>query len=468
MSKDQTRGLTRGCLPLAAFEHQDPTTVVVVDLDRSIAPQPPGGCAFGVAQRDGLVLVRLHGEPVAVVHVDRDPSGVSDKDLATVIWQSASKDIRRHVERFGCSPIPDDSDALVNGLQSSADACAGGTPANRVASAAVILSTAGRDEQLGRCLHSLLAQRRAALEVIVVDNRPNTGEASRTVNMVAAGDPRVRYVPEHRVGLSVARNRGVSETDAELVAFTDDDVVVDPGWLDWLLAPFGEPGVTATSGMVLPLELQTEAQKRFERHASFSKGFERRSYDRWAGRGAERLLYPYWGGIFGGGNSMAFRRAELVAAGSFDPALGAGSPTRSGEDTYAFTTAILRGGRIVYEPRALCWHEHRKDRDALRGQVFGYGVGLGAIVTKALAGDPRFYAAVARSVPIALGLHRRRHGSPGKDAAASVSALPRELVRAQLKGMVCGPLRYVEGVVRSHRLGLGDVAPGSVQLLEKV
>jgi hypothetical protein len=50
------------------------------------------------------------------------------------------------------------------------------------------------------------------------------------------------------------------------------------------------------------------------------------------------------------------------------------------------STAILRGGRLVYEPRALCWHEHRKDGDALRGQAFGYGVGFSAIVTKALTG----------------------------------------------------------------------------------
>lgn len=456
MAEDQTEGMTSGHLPITAFQHLEPTAVMMVDLDCSLVPSTPDGRAWDVGQRDGLLLVRLHGEPLAVVHIDRDLGGVTDEELAAEVWRSAGVEIRRHVERFGCTRIPGASDVLVGGLNSSADACPGGRPAELGASVAVILSTAGRDEQLGRCLRSLLAQRRAKLEVVVVDNRPATGEAWRTVSTIAAGDPRVRYVPEGRVGLSVARNRGVSETDAELVAFTDDDVVVDPFWLEWLLAPFAEPGVTATSGMVLPLELQTGAQKRFERYAGFSKGLERRSYDLRAGRGAERLLYPYWGGVFGGGNSMAFRRAELVAAGGFDPALGAGSPARSGEDTYAFSTAILRGGRIVYEPRALCWHEHRKDGDALRGQVFGYGVGLGAIVTKALTGDPRFYAAAARSVPIALGLRRRKRAIAGEDAAGSAPAVPRDLVRAQLEGMVCGPLRYVEGVVRAHRLGLGD------------
>jgi O-antigen biosynthesis protein len=461
MSGDRVVGLTSGYLPVTAFRHLGPTAVGVVDLDRSIVPSSPDGRALGVGQRDGLLLVRLHGEPLAVVYIDRDLGCVTNEELAGEVWRSAGAEICRHVECFGCAAVPCAADALIGGF-GSVDACSAGRPAKQGASVAVILSTVGRDEQLGRCLGSLLAQRRAELEVVVVDNRPATGEVWRTVSTIAAGDPRVRYVPEWRVGLSVARNRGVSETDAELVAFTDDDVVVDPCWLEWLLAPFVEPGVTATCGMVLPLELQTEAQKRFEQYAGFSKGVERRSYDLRAGPAAGRLLYPFLNGVIGVGNSMAFRRAELVAAGGFDPALGAGSPAGAGEETYAFSTAILRGGRIVYEPRALCWHEHRKDGDALRGQVFGYGVGLGAIVTKALTSDPRFYAAAARSVPIALGLRGRRRTSVGENAAAGGHALarPEELLRARREGVVRGPLRYAEGVMRARRLHLGDVIHG--------
>jgi O-antigen biosynthesis protein len=462
MSEDQTEGLTSGYLPITAFKHLEPTAVGVVDLDRSIVPSTPDGRAWGVGQRDGLLLVRLHGEPLAVVHIDRDLGEVADEELAVDIWRSAGTEIRRHVERCGDTPIPDAPDALVGGLHCTADACPDGTPANLGASAAVIISTAGRDKQLGRCLRSLLAQRRAKFEVIVVDNRPATGQAWRTVSPIAAADPRVRYIPEGRVGLSVARNRGVSETKAELVAFTDDDVVADPGWLEWLLAPFAEPEVMASCGMVLPLELQTEAQKRFEQYAGFSKGMKRRSYDLRSGPIAGRLLYPFVNGVVGVGNNMAFRRAELVAAGGFDPALGAGSPAGSCEETWAFSRAILRGGRIVYEPRALCWHEHRKDGDALRTQVFGYGLGLGAVLTKALISNPRFYVSAARSLPIALGLQWRKR-VPAREngvAGAGEPARPEELLRARREGVVRGPLRYAKGVVRAHRLGLGDVIRG--------
>lgn len=460
MNENQTVGLTNGYLPLTAFRHFEPSAVALVDLDRAIVLSRPGVSAGGGGHRDGLVLVRLHGEPLTVVYVDRDPAGMIEEDLAAEIWRLAGADIRRHVKQFHCAATPDAADALLDGLQVPANGCPGSRLAVPRASAAVIVCTVGREQQLGRCLRALLAQQQAQFELLVVDNRPSSGDVLRTVRSVAAGDQRVRYIAEPRVGLSVARNRGVRETDAEIVAFTDDDVVADPCWLVWLLAPFCEPGVTATSGMVLPLELETEAQKRFEQYGGFSKGMQRKSYGLRTGRVTGGPLYPFLGDVFGGGNSMAFRRAELVAAGGFDTALGAGSPTGGGEDIWALSTAILRGGQVVYEPRSLCWHEHRRDGDALRGQVFGYGVGLGAILTRALV-DPRFYMAAARFAATVLTSRRDRRGSAPSDEAPIVSysaaAFREELLRAHRQGIVHGPLRYLEGVVRSHRLGLGDV-----------
>jgi glycosyl transferase family 2 len=460
MSKDRVEGLTSGYLPMAAFQHLEPTAVAVLDLDVTLIPRAPDGRAWGTDERDGLLLVRLHGEPLAVMYIDRDFASVSEERLAAEVWRSAGEEIRRHVERFGCAPVPRASDALRGEMSLRADACPCRRPAKLDTSVAVIVSTIGREEQLARCLRSVLAQQRIGLEVVVVDNRPETGDTWRTVSAVAAGDARVRYVSEWRMGSSVARNRGVSEVDAELVAFADDDVLVDPLWLEYLLAPFADLGVTATCGMVLPLELQTAAQKQFEQYGGFSRGLERHAYDLRGKSAAGRLLYPFLGDLFGGGNSMAFRRAEFVAAGGFDPALGPGTPARSGEDIYAFSTTILRGGRLVYEPRAVSWHEHRRDGGALRDQIFGYGVGLGAILGKALTSDPRFYSAAARSVVTAPRLCRKKRTLVGNEVGRGEAAFPGELVRRRRKGMMSGPLRYAEGVVQARRRGLHDVIRG--------
>lgn len=459
MNGGNSAGLTRGHLPATVLRNLGPTAVGVVDLDRSIAPKAPDGGTFEDEQADWLLLVRLHDDPLAVVHVERDLNSVADEDLAAKIWRLTGPEIRQHIERHRCTGVPKSSTDLLGSSPLSTEGCTGDELPEMAASAAVILSTIGQEAaQLERCLRSLLMQRRAEFEIVVVDNRPATGNTRHTVSRVAADDPRVRYVSEGRAGLSVARNRGLSETDAELVAFTDDDVVADPGWLDWLLAPFEDPGVGAACGMVLPLELETEAQKRFEGYLGFSRGVRRRTYDLESGRKAGIPFYPFLADIFGSGNSMAFRRAELEATGGFDPALGAGSPTHAGEETYAFSDAILRGRRIVYEPRALSWHEHRRDCDALRQQIFGYGVGVGALITKALISDPRFYSTALANM---LGLPRRLRSRRQSPRGAKPDLMqPAELLQARREGILRGPLRYGQGVLRARKMGLQEVIRG--------
>jgi hypothetical protein len=157
---------------------------------------------------------------------------------------------------------------------------------------------------------------------------------------------------------------------------------------------------------------------------------------------------------------MAFRRRELIAAGGFDPALGGGSPAGSGEDIYAFSTAVLRGGQIVYEPRAICWHEHRKDGNDLRRQIFDYGVGFGAILTKAATSEVRFYRAAACAIPLILRKARRRRLAAASGAVADAATMPDDLAPAQRAGILRGPKRYFDGVLRARRLDLRSVIRG--------
>jgi GT2 family glycosyltransferase len=222
-------------------------------------------------------------------------------------------------------------------------------------------------------------------------------------------------------------------------------VVVDRQWLSWLLEPFSESGVTVSTGLVLPLALRSTAEKRFEQYAGFGKGVARETYDNAANSARERFLYPYWGGMFGSGNSMAFRRASLLAAGGFDPALGAGTATAGGEDLAAFTDLILDGGRLVYEPRSLCWHEHRGDERALRQQVRNYGIGLTAVLWRYFTSDWRFSATLLRSLPSIVELARSRSHDREADR------LPADLARVELRGRLLGPWMYMASSRRVRR-----------------
>src|ERR687893_1737725 len=93
----------------------------------------------------------------------------------------------------------------------------------------VVVPTRGRAAYLEVTLDSLLAQRGGTTaELIVVDD----GDDDATSDVVAAR-PGVRYVSHGRPrGLNVARNTGVRESSASLIAFVDDDVLAPPGWLE--------------------------------------------------------------------------------------------------------------------------------------------------------------------------------------------------------------------------------------------
>jgi glycosyltransferase involved in cell wall biosynthesis len=96
-----------------------------------------------------------------------------------------------------------------------------------------VVPTRGRAAYLEVTLDSLLDQRtETGYEIVVVDDGASDATAA-----VVATRPAVRYVAhgEGR-GLNAARNTGLQQSQAELIAFVDDDVLVPPGWVDALVA----------------------------------------------------------------------------------------------------------------------------------------------------------------------------------------------------------------------------------------
>lgn len=441
---------TAGQLPLDSFRHMGPTATGLLDLDLSPVPVLPRGGDKGAGHRDALLLVRLHGDPLGVLHVDRTLSELDTTALCEMVWSRLEGAIRLHISQAGCTPPPQRAEDIAT-LSDGKIECPLDKAAQPPGSVTVIVPTSGRPAQLRRCLEALADLPGPEYEIVVVDNKPGIGGSRRVVDeATSAARHAVRYVEEPRPGSAVARNHGVCKTQADILVFTDDDVVVDRNWLRWLVEPFTREDVGAATGLVFPLELETPAQKLFELYSGFSLGLERRSYDLESNRADDRLLYPFWGGIFGSGASMAFRRERFVAAGGFDPAL------RTGQDIEALSATVLRGERLVYEPRSLCWHANHREEAALRRQLFTYGVGFTAVLTKALLHDRRFCAAAARSVPVALEIYRRRRSQP-RDAHP---ALPADLARLEKVGMLWGPVQYARGAARSRRLRLDRVIRG--------
>jgi GT2 family glycosyltransferase len=317
--------------------------------------------------------------------------------------------------------------------------------------ASVVVATRERAGQLARALDSLLAQDHPRFEIVVVDNAPVTRETRELVERKYA--ERVRYVCEPVPGLAVAHNAGLAAVRGEVVAFTDDDVVADPRWLTELTAPFAaDAALGCGTGLILPARLTTPAQVLLESHGGFAKGFTPRTYDP-ADPPVDEPLFPFTAGRFGSGANMAFRTEILRRVGGFDPATGAGTAARGGDDLYGFVRVLAEGYRLRYTPYALVWHHHRETWRDLETQAYGYGAGLTAYLTAVLVNRPALLPAFlarlprglahARSLTAVRATEETAGGIPG-DHDARTHPWPRRLSRLQRRGMVYGPVGYLK------------------------
>jgi GT2 family glycosyltransferase len=320
--------------------------------------------------------------------------------------------------------------------------------------ASVVIATRDRPADLRRCLDSVLATGYPQLEVLVVDNAPGS---RATEALVRDEYPGVRYLREDVPGLANAHNWGLAHVTTPVVAFTDDDVVVDRDWVRTLAARFAEGpvvrgragGVACVTGLIWPAELETSAQLLTDTHGGFAKGFESRVFDLDRNRPADPL-FPYAAGTLGSGANMAFRTDVLRGLGGFDPLLGAGSPGRGGDDLAAFAEVILAGYSLVYEPAAVVHHRHRREHEAVSAQALNYGIGLGAYLTRLAVRRPSVLAEFARLAP--RGAAHVLSG-PAKPAEGRRDDYPRRLTLLQVYGMARGPWAYLRGAQAAFRTG---------------
>jgi O-antigen biosynthesis protein len=301
-------------------------------------------------------------------------------------------------------------------------------------SVTVAVCTRDRPDDLATCLDSLAQVEYDGLEILVVDNAPSS-EATRLLVETRGG--RMRYVREPRPGLDWARNRAIAEAGGDIIAFTDDDVAVDTGWVHALVAAFGtEETVAAVTGLVLPAELETDAQVLFERYRGFGRGFAPR---RVTAESAGLLAYRYGAvGAFGTGANMAFRRSLFGRIGGFDPALGAGTPTRGGDDLEIFFRVLKEGRALVYEPRAIVRHRHRRSLDGLRSQIVDHGISFSSYIVRSALAYPDERLGFARLACWWWAKLAVRALWPRSGPAWSL----RRLALAELRGCLVGLNRY--------------------------
>jgi glycosyltransferase involved in cell wall biosynthesis len=304
-------------------------------------------------------------------------------------------------------------------------------------SVCVVITTITAGHELGRVIDGVLAQTLPAADVIVVDNRPATsGVRGWLAEHYPTAPP--RYVAEPARGLARARNAGLAAAGSEVVAFLDDDLSLDRSWLENIAGGFG-PGVDCVTGLLMPVTLETEAQLLMEQFGGFSKGLRPRLYDLGKHRDPGPL-YPFSVGVYGSGANAAFTVAALRRLGGFDPSLGTGRITCGGEDLDMFLRVVLSGGALAYQPAAIAWHDHEAERSQFRRRVWGYGLGLGAVLGKHLAGSGAVRRQMLRRAPAAA-WHLCSLDSPKN--ARKGTGYPTSYTWLERVGILLGPSAYL-------------------------
>ncbi|MBS1691342.1 MAG: glycosyltransferase [Actinobacteria bacterium] len=300
----------------------------------------------------------------------------------------------------------------------------------------VVVCTRDRPDHLRDMLEHLSQLVYPNVEFIVVDNNPRSGLTPPVVEEFA--DIPIRVIEAAGQGLSIARNVALKNASHDIVAFTDDDVLVDPAWLTNLAHRFvADERLACVCGMVPSAELVTPAQSYFDRRVGWARRCDPATYDL-AEPPEDDRLFPLRVAQFGTGANFAVRRDAVVEMGGFDEGLGIGSPTGGGEDIDLFVRVLLAGWRLGREPSAVVWHRHRRTAAELELQIHNYGLGLGGWIAKLLTRPQTLGMVVRRLAP---GIRHLR-GITVVDQSDTVDNEPalEGLYKRELRGVLEGPV----------------------------
>jgi len=221
----------------------------------------------------------------------------------------------------------------------------------------VILCTYNRAKLLDKALRSLEQVRQPAglsWELVLIDNNSSDNTRAMVDAAVTRGILPCRYVFEPRQGKSNALNTGIAQAKADILAFTDDDVIFAADWLGAVCKPFDDPKCLGIGGQIIP----TWASPRPSWYTETGPYALMTAIIRYQfGDQLKPVEKPPWGA------NMAFRREAFTRYGSFDPRLGPmGNTLMRGEDVVLGQRMLAAGERLLYVPDAIVYHPVEPER----------------------------------------------------------------------------------------------------------
>jgi glycosyltransferase involved in cell wall biosynthesis len=233
----------------------------------------------------------------------------------------------------------------------------------------VIVCTYNRAHRLEQTLKSLQEMANpvnSPWEIIIVDNNSSDNTERIIHKFINESGLNSKYAIERRPGLSHARNTGIQQANGNIIAFTDDDCIVDRHWIMFISKEFqSDASIAGLGGRV---ELYNQA----DRPVSI------RVYK-------EKMIFSSINRLFNLiiGCNMAFVRSIFDEVGMFDADFGTGARFASAEDSDFLYRAYKKGLKIIYSPDVLVYHNHgRRNDERIKALYRGYAIGRGAFYCK--------------------------------------------------------------------------------------
>jgi glycosyltransferase involved in cell wall biosynthesis len=210
----------------------------------------------------------------------------------------------------------------------------------------IIISTYNRQKFIGECLACLSRQTLSTekWEAVVIDNF-STDDTAIIVKTFIAANPQlpIRYVFEEKKGVSIARNRGISEASADIVCYIDDDAEAIPNYAETIVNYLHtHPEVAGIGGRVLPKYSESPEPVWMSKLVSGFIGLVDHGEPPRIFKG--RMKYPI-------GCNMAYRKKMLVESGGFNNFL-----TFRADDKHVYYEVKKINPNIVYLPSAVVYH----------------------------------------------------------------------------------------------------------------
>ena len=201
-----------------------------------------------------------------------------------------------------------------------------------------VISTFNRCEMLAKALAALLNQKAPGVsyEIIVVDNNSTDNTRATIEGFIAKGHANLRYVFEPKQGIAHGRNTGIAMARGDIIAFTDDDVVVTDNWIAVIKRAFDQnPDVEYIGGKILP-DWDEPPPKWLTVDHWWPLALLDRGDQRFHVNAANPLCLPT--------ANASFRRPLFSRIGLFSPQFSAR------EDHELFVRLWQAGGQGLYEP----------------------------------------------------------------------------------------------------------------------